>query len=74
MDKHSLLIPQRLKAKRLEALLRLCMQNNAKRRRWHEYQFVYQSREDYWVAIYYVDLSGSLNTEAEEVQGTEQGG
>ena len=42
------------------------LQNNLKRRAWHNYQIVFDGKA--WYAWYYVDLSGSMNQEINEIE------
>lgn len=57
--------PRFLKSKTPKGLERAMLQNNIKRKAWHQYQIVFDGSE--WLAWYYVDLSGAYNLEIKEV-------
>lgn len=69
--KTSALTPRFIKAQNPKQLERMMFKNNLVRRAYHDYQIVFDGKA--WYAWYYVDLSGSYNVEADEVQGTEGG-
>jgi hypothetical protein len=58
--------PRYLRANSAKGLERAMLQNNIKRKTWHQYQIVHDGKE--WYAWFYVDLSGAYNTELSEVQ------
>lgn len=72
--KTSSLTPRFIKATSPKQLERLMFKNNIVRRAYHDYQIEFCAKDGCWYAWYYADLSGSYNQEADEVQGTEQGG
>lgn len=68
MGQTSTTTPRFLKAASPKQLERLMLQNNLKRRAWHNYQIVFDGKA--WYAWYYVDLSGSMNQEINEIENT----
>jgi hypothetical protein len=65
----SLTTPRFLTANTAKGLERAMLDNNLKRKRWHDYTIVFDGRK--WFAWYYTDLSGAYNQEIEEIQKTE---
>ena len=57
-----------MKASSAKILERMMLQNNLKRRAWHNYQISFCQKDGMWYAWYYVDLSGSMNQEINEIQ------
>lgn len=62
---HSLKTPRFLKAVSPKGLEKAMLLNNIKRKSWHDYQIVFDGKA--WFAWYYVDLSGSVNKDMDEL-------